>query len=144
MNIIVCVKQVPGTTEVKMNDETNTIIREGVESVLNPFDTYAIEEALRIREKLGGKVTVLSMGLPSVADMLKETVALGADDTVLLSDRTFAGSDTLATAYALSLAIRKIGSSRAKPGRETGCAAHNLRAANRGNPRGRDPLPADD
>lgn len=109
MNIIVCVKQVPGTNEVKMNKETNTIIREGVAAIINPFDAYAIEEGLRIKEKTCGKVTVLSMGIPTVADMLKETVALGVDDTVLLSDRAFAGSDTLATAYALSMGIRKIG-----------------------------------
>lgn len=109
MNIVVCVKQVPGTTEVKMNKETNTIIREGVESIINPFDTYAIEEALRIREKTGGRVTVLSMGIPSVAELLKDTIALGIDDAVLLSDRAFAGSDTLATAYALSMGVQKIG-----------------------------------
>lgn len=108
LNIIVCVKQVPGTTEVKMNKETNTIIREGVESIINPFDTYALEEGLRIKDKTSGKVTVLSMGIPAVADMLKETIALGADDTVLLSDRAFAGSDTLATSYALSMGIRRI------------------------------------
>lgn len=110
MNVIVCVKQVPGTNEVKINKETNTIIREGVEAILNPFDTYAVEEGLRIKEKTGGKVTVLSMGIPSAADMLKQTIALGADEAVLLSDRTFAGSDTLATSYALSMGIRKIGS----------------------------------
>lgn len=109
MNIVVCVKQVPGTTEVKMNKETNTIIREGVESIINPFDMYAVEEALRIKEKVGGKVTVLSMGIPSVADLLKDTIALGADDAVLLSDRAFAGSDTLATSYALSMGIKKMG-----------------------------------
>ena len=110
MKVIVCVKQVPGTTEVKMNKETNTIIREGVEAVINPFDSYAVEEGLRIKERAGeGKVTVLSMGIPSVADILKETIALGADETVLLSDRAFAGADTLATAYALSMAIKKIG-----------------------------------
>lgn len=109
MNIVVCVKQVPGTTEVKMNKETNTIIREGVESIINPFDTYAVEEGLRIKERAGGKVTVLSMGIPSVADLLKSTIGLGADDAVLLSDRAFAGADTLATAYALSMGIRKIG-----------------------------------
>ena len=109
MNIIVCVKQVPNTTEVKMNKETNTIIREGVESILNPFDSYAVEEGIRIKEKTSGKVTVMSMGIPSVADMLKETVALGVDDTVLLSDRTFAGSDSLATSYALSMGIKKLG-----------------------------------
>lgn len=109
MNIIVCVKQVPATTEVKMNKETNTIIREGVESIINPFDTYAIEEGLRLKDKTGGKVTVLSMGIPSVAELLKETIALGVDDAILLSDRAFAGSDTLATAYALSMGVRKIG-----------------------------------
>jgi electron transfer flavoprotein beta subunit len=108
LNIVVCVKQVPATTEVKMNKETNTIIREGVESIINPFDEYAIEEGIRLREKHGGKVTVMSMGIPSVADMLKETIALGADDTVLLSDRAFAGSDTLATSYALSMGIKKL------------------------------------
>lgn len=109
MNIVVCVKQVPGTTEVKMNKETNTIIREGVEAIINPFDTYAVEEGLRIKDKQGGKVTVLSMGIPSVADMLKETIALGADEAVLLSDRAFAGSDTLATSYTLSMGIKKMG-----------------------------------
>jgi len=109
MNIVVCVKQVPGTTEVKMNNETNTIIREGVESIMNPFDSYAVEEGLRIKDKQGGKVTALSMGIPSVAGLLKETISLGVDDTVLLSDRAFAGADTLATAYALSMGIKKIG-----------------------------------
>lgn len=109
MNIIVCVKQVPGTNEVKINKETNTIIREGVEAIVNPFDTYAIEEGLRLKDKLGGKVTVMSMGIPSVAGLLKETIALGVDDTILLSDRAFAGADTLATSYALSMGIRKIG-----------------------------------
>jgi len=109
LNIIVCVKQVPATNEVKMNKETNTIIREGVEAIINPFDTYAIEEGLRIREKQSGKVTVLSMGIPSVAELLKETIALGVDDAVLLSDRAFAGADSLATSYALSMGIRKTG-----------------------------------
>jgi electron transfer flavoprotein beta subunit len=109
LNVIVCVKQVPGTTEVKMNAQTNTIIREGVESILNPFDAYAIEEGLRIKDRTGGKVTVLSMGIPAVAGLLKDTIALGVDDAVLLSDRAFAGADTLATAYALSMGIRKIG-----------------------------------
>jgi len=109
LNIIVCVKQVPATNEVKLNKETNTIIREGVEAIINPFDMYAIEEGLRIKENTNGKVTVLSMGIPSVANQLKETVALGVDDTVLLSDRAFAGSDTLATSYALSMGIKKIG-----------------------------------
>jgi electron transfer flavoprotein beta subunit len=108
MNIVVCVKQVPGTTEVKMNKETNTIIREGVEAIINPFDMHAVEEGLRIKERLGGKVTVLSMGIPSVAELLKTTIGLGADDAVLLSDRAFAGADTLATSYTLSMGIRKM------------------------------------
>lgn len=109
MNIIVCVKQVPGTNEVKINKETNTIIREGVEAIINPFDEYAIEEGVRIKEKTAGMVTVISMGIPKVADLLRETIAVGVDDAVLLSDRAFAGSDTLATSYALSMGIRKIG-----------------------------------
>ena len=109
MNIIVCVKQVPGTNEVKMNKETNTIIREGVEAIINPFDTYAVEEGLRIKDKTNGKVTVMSMGIPSVVELLKETIALGVDDAILLSDRAFAGADSLATSYALSMGIKKIG-----------------------------------
>ncbi len=109
MNIVVCIKQVPGTMEVKMNKETNTIIREGVEAIINPFDTYAVEEGLRIRDKTGGKVTVMSMGIPSVTEQLKETISLGVDDAVLLSDRAFAGADTLATSYALSMGIKKMG-----------------------------------
>ncbi len=109
MNIIVCVKQVPGTNEVKINKETNTIIREGVEAIINPFDEYAIEEGVRIKEKMGGNVTVISMGIPKVADLLRETVAMGVDNAVLLSDRAFAGADSLATSYALSMGIKKIG-----------------------------------
>lgn len=108
MNVIVCIKQVPGTNEVKMNKETNTIIREGVEAIINPFDTYAVEEGLRIRDKIGGKVTVISMGIPTVVDLLKETIGLGVDDAYLLSDRAFAGADSLATAYALSMGIKKL------------------------------------
>ena len=109
MNIIVCVKQVPATNEVKMNPETNTIIREGVESIINPFDAYAIEEGVRLRERHGGKVTVLSMGIPSVEATLREAISVGADEAALLTDRAFAGSDTLATAYALSMGIRALG-----------------------------------
>lgn len=109
MNIIVCVKQVPGTNEVKINKETNTIIRESVEAIINPFDEYAIEEGVRIKEQTGGKVTVLSMGIPKVADLLRETIAVGVDEAVLLSDRAFAGADTLATSYALSMGIKALG-----------------------------------
>ena len=109
MNIIVLVKQVPDTSEVKINRETNTLIRDGVPSIINPYDRYAIEEALRLREKHGGKVTAVTMGPPQAVAALKETVSLGVDDVVLLSDRAFAGADTWATSYALSQGIRKIG-----------------------------------
>jgi electron transfer flavoprotein beta subunit len=109
LNIIVCIKQVPDTTEVKINPETGTLIREGVPSIVNPFDMYAIEEGLRLKEQFGGKVTVISMGPPQAKEALKEAVAMGADEAILLSDRAFAGSDTWATAYTLSRAIRKLG-----------------------------------
>jgi electron transfer flavoprotein beta subunit len=109
MNIVVCIKQVPGTTEVKINKETNTLIREGVKSVINPFDTYAIEEGVRLKERFGGKVTVLTMGPPQAEAALREAIEVGADEGILISDRSFAGSDTLATSYILSKAISKIG-----------------------------------
>ncbi len=109
MNIIVCIKQVPGVSEVNINPETGTLIREGVPAIINPFDTYAVEEALRLKEKFGGKVTAISMGPPQAIEALKEAVAMGADEAVLLSDREFAGSDTWATAYTLAKAVRKTG-----------------------------------
>jgi len=109
MNIIVCIKQVPDTADVKIDPNTNTLIREGVNSIINPFDMYAIEEGLRIRERIGGTVTVVSMGPPQVEEALREAVSLGADDAYLVSDRAFAGSDTWATSYTLSCAIKKIG-----------------------------------
>lgn len=108
MDIIVCIKQVPNTTDVKIDPETNTLIREGIESIINPFDTYAIEEGVRLKERFGGKVTVISMGPPQAEVSLKEAISLGADDAILITDRGFAGSDTWATSYALSMAIRKI------------------------------------
>ena len=110
LNIIVCIKQVPATTEVKIDPETGTLIREGVEATVNPFDTYAIEEGIRLKEKYGGKVTAISMGPPQAEDALREAIALGCDEAILLTDRAFAGADTLATAYTLSRGIRKIGS----------------------------------
>lgn len=109
MNIIVCIKQVPNTTDVRIDPATNTLIREGVESVINPFDAYAIEEAVRLKERAGGKVTVLTMGPPQAETALKEAISLGCDEAVLVSDRKFAGSDTWATSYTLSAAIKKIG-----------------------------------
>jgi len=109
MKIIVCIKQVPNTTEIRIDPVTNTLIREGVESILNPFDTYAVEEAVRLKEKYGGTVTALSMGPPQVEAALRETVSLGVDDIILLSDRKFAGADTWATSYTLTAAIQKLG-----------------------------------
>jgi electron transfer flavoprotein beta subunit len=109
MNIIVCIKQVPNTTDVKIDPVTNTLIREGVESVINPFDAYAIEEGVRLKERFGGKVTVITMGPPQAEKALREAISLGCDEAVLISDRKFAGSDTWATSYTLSCAIKKIG-----------------------------------
>ena len=109
MNIVVCIKQVPDTTDVRINPETNTLIREGVASIINPFDLYAIEEAVRIKEKHGGEVTVISMGPPQVEAALREAISLGADRAVHLCDRAFAGADTWATSYAVARGIRKIG-----------------------------------
>jgi electron transfer flavoprotein beta subunit len=109
MNIVVCLKQVPGTTEVKINPETNTLIRQGIKNVINPFDSYALEEGVRLKEKQGGKVTAISMGPPQAVEILKEAISLGADEAVLLSDAAFAGADTWATAYTLAAAVKKIG-----------------------------------
>jgi len=110
MNILVCLKQVPGTTQVKIDPQTNTLVRQGIESICNPFDTYALEEGIRLRERYGGKVTALSMGPPQAEPMLKEAISIGADEAILLSDSAFAGSDTLATASTLARAVVKIGS----------------------------------
>lgn len=111
MNIFVCIKQVPDTADVRIDPKTNTLIREGVKSIINPFDMYALEEGLRIKEKLGGSVTVLTMGPPQAEESLREAISLGIDEAYLVSDRAFAGSDTLATSYTLSRAIKKIGGS---------------------------------
>ena len=109
MHIIVCIKQVPNTTDVKIDPVKNTLIREGVESIINPFDTYAIEEAVRLKERFTGKVTVVTMGPPQAETALKEAISLGCDEGILVSDRKFAGSDTWATSYTLACAIKKIG-----------------------------------
>lgn len=108
MNIIVCIKQVPETTEVRINPETNTLIRDGVKSIINPFDMYAIEEAIRLKEKFGGKAIVVTMGPPQADAALREAVSMGIDEGILISDRAFAGGDTWATSYTLSKAIEKI------------------------------------
>jgi electron transfer flavoprotein beta subunit len=109
MRYVVCIKQVPETTDVKINPATNTLMRDGVASIINPFDMYAIEEALRMKQRLGGTVTVLTMGPPQAEAALREAVSMGADEAILVSDRAFAGSDTWATSYTLSMAIKKIG-----------------------------------
>lgn len=108
MNIVVCIKQVPGTTQVRINHETGTLIRDGVEAVVNPFDEYAIEEALRIKEKVGGVVKVITMGPPQAETALRSAIAMGADEAVLITDRQFAGSDTWATSYTLSCAVKSL------------------------------------
>lgn len=109
MNIIVCIKQVPDTQDIRINPETNTLMREGVQSIVNPFDMYAIEEALRIKEKLGGKITVICMGPQQADAALREAVSMGVDEMVLMCDRAFAGSDTWATSYTLAKGIQKLG-----------------------------------
>ncbi len=108
MNVVVCLKQVPGTTKVQIDPQTNTLIRQGIENIINPLDTYALEEGIRIRERYGGKVTAISMGPPQAEEMLREAISLGADEAILLSDGAFAGADTWATAYTLARAIEKL------------------------------------
>ncbi|KYH34608.1 acryloyl-CoA reductase electron transfer subunit gamma [Clostridium tepidiprofundi DSM 19306] len=108
MNIVVCLKQVPDTTEVRIDPKTGTLIREGVPSIINPDDKNALEEALVLKEKYGAHVTVISMGPPQAEKALREALAMGADEAILVSDRAFAGADTLATSYALASTIKKL------------------------------------
>jgi len=108
MNIIVCLKQVPDTADIKIDAVTKRLVRDGVKSMINPFDMYAVEEGLRLKEKFGGKVTAITMGPPQAESALREAIALGCDEAVLVSDPAFAGSDVLATCYILSKAIEKI------------------------------------
>lgn len=108
MNIVVCIKQVPDTTEVKLDPKTGTLIRDGVPSIINPDDKAGIEAALRIKEAIGGKVTVLTMGPPQAEAALRETFAMGCDEAILLSDRAFAGSDTWATSSTLAAALKQL------------------------------------
>jgi len=115
IKIAVCIKQVPGTTEIKIDPETNTLIREGIENIINPFDAYAIEEGVRIRERFDGEeveVIALTMGPPQSKEILKEAISVGVDRAILLSDRAFAGADTWATSTTLAKAINKIGDCR--------------------------------
>jgi len=108
VKIAVCIKQVPDTTDVKIDPKTNTLIREGVASICNPFDDFAVEEGLLLREKYGGEVHVLTMGPPQAIDVLKNALAVGADKVYLVSDRAFAGADTLATAYTIAQTIKVV------------------------------------
>jgi electron transfer flavoprotein beta subunit len=109
MKIIVCIKQVPDAKDVRLDPKTNTMAREGVESIMNPFDRHAVEEAVRLKEQHGGTVTVISMGPPQAEAVLRDAVSCGADEAVLVSDRAFAGADTWATTYTLAKAIEKLG-----------------------------------
>ncbi|MBN2285993.1 MAG: electron transfer flavoprotein subunit beta/FixA family protein [Tissierellales bacterium] len=135
MNIVVPIKQVPETSNVKMDPETGTMIRDGVESIINPLDLYAIEIAIQLKEKFGGKVTAVTMGPPAANKALKEAIAMGCDEGVLVSDRKFAGADTWSTAYVLVKAIERIGEvdlvvagERATDG-DTGQVGPNIAAA---------------
>ena len=109
MNILVCIKQVPGTNKVEMDEKTGVLKRDGVSSKMNPYDLYAIETALWIKEKTGGTVTAVTMGPPQAQAVIREAYMMGADDGYVFSDRKFAGADVLATSYTLSMGIRAIG-----------------------------------
>lgn len=115
MHIVVCIKQVPDSAQIRVHPVTNTIMRQGVPTIINPYDLFALEEALRLRDQHGGEVTVLTMGPPMAEDSLRKALTFGADRAVLLTDRYFAGSDTLATSFALSMALEKIGREFGKP-----------------------------
>jgi len=108
VHFVVCLKQVPDTSEVRIDPITNTLMREGVPSIINPYDAHALEEAMRLKEKVGGKVTIVSMGPPQAKEALEKAMSYGADRAILLSDRAFGGSDSLATAYILASALQKI------------------------------------
>jgi electron transfer flavoprotein beta subunit len=108
VKIIICIKQVPNTTEVLIDPNTGLLNREGIDATINPFDLYAIEEGIRLKERHGAEVSVISMGPPQAETALRDALALGCDDAFLLTDKTFAGADTLATAYTLACAIRQM------------------------------------
>lgn len=115
MHNVVCIKQVPDSAQIRVHPVTNTIMRQGVPTIINPYDLFALEAALDLRDKFGGEITVLTMGPPSAEDTLRKALTFGADRAVLLTDRCFAGADTLATTYALATAIRKIGKDYGQP-----------------------------
>jgi len=109
MNFIVCLKQVPETESVRIDPKTGTLMRTTVKGIINPYDLYALEASLKLREARGGKIVVLSMGPPQAEESLREAISYGVDEAILLCDRLFAGADTLATSYTLAKAIEKIG-----------------------------------
>jgi electron transfer flavoprotein beta subunit len=109
MHVVVCIKQVPDSSQIRVHPVTNTIMRQGVPAVVNPHDLIALEEALRLKDRLNARVSVLSMGPKMAADALKKCIAYGADEAILITDSVFAGSDTLATSFALASTIRRIG-----------------------------------
>jgi electron transfer flavoprotein beta subunit len=115
MHLVVCIKQVPDSAQIRVHPVTNTIMRQGVPTIINPYDLFALEQALRLRDTHGGEVTVLTMGPPMAEDSLRKAMTFGADRAVLLTDRFFAGSDTLATSFALASAVQKIGATWGKP-----------------------------
>lgn len=108
MHSVVCIKQVPDSAQIRVHPVTNTIMRQGVPAIINPYDLFALEEALRLKDQFGGTVTVICMGPPMAEAALRKCLSFGADDAILVSDRAFAGSDTLATSYALTATLRKI------------------------------------
>jgi electron transfer flavoprotein beta subunit len=108
VQVVVCVKQVPDTTQVKIDPVTNTLVREGIPFIMNPYDTHAVEESLRLKDSFGFRVVALSMGPPNAEVTLRKALAVGVDEAILLSDRAFGGADTLATSAVLSIAIRKL------------------------------------
>ena len=115
MHFVVCIKQVPDSAQIRVHPVTNTIMRQGVPTIINPYDLFSLETAMRLRDEIGGAVTVLTMGPPSAEESLRKALTYGADRGVLLTDRFFAGSDTLATSFALSQAILKIGETWGAP-----------------------------
>ncbi len=113
MHIVVCIKQVPDSAQIRVHPVTNTIMRQGVPAIVNPYDLFALEEALRLKDQFGGRVTMLCMGPPQAEEALRKCISFGATDAVLVTDRAFAGADTLATSYALAAAIRRINQEQA-------------------------------
>jgi electron transfer flavoprotein beta subunit len=108
MHIVVCIKQVPDSAQIRVHPVTNTIMRQGVPAIVNPYDLVALEEALRLKDRYGARITVLTMGPPQAEAALRKALSFGADEAILLTDRAFAGADTLATSYALAATLRKI------------------------------------